>query len=188
VKHPRRTAAVVALAVIASLGSSGAGSAVVPDAKKKPKGPKVRVEDACTILWPQRIEKALGAPVVLLPDATIAGAAGCAAAIGDPGAPPGGTLQAFTEYPTIISGNPNARAAVEDRRAGDALSDDILTDVEGVGRSAYFNRTKGTITVLATKKYAFTLQWARAGDVEMTDADRTKLTSLAKNVVARFTR
>ena len=68
------------------------------------------------------------------------------------------------------------------------MSDDILSDVEGVGKAAYVNRTKGTITVLATKKYAFTLQWARAGDVEMTDADRTKLTSLAKNVVARVNR
>lgn len=158
------------------------------DAKKKPKGPKVDVENACTMLWPERIEKKLSGPVVLLPDATIAGAAGCAAAIGtDPAVAPGGTLQAFTEYPNLLGSNRTARAAVEDRRAGDALSDHVIIDVENVGKSGYFNRTKGAITVLAARKFAFTLQWARASDVAISDADRAALTSLAKNVVARFT-
>lgn len=174
--------------VVMSVASSTSAFAGTTDAKKKPKGPKVVIEDACTILWPKRIEKALGEPVVILPDATIAGPAGCGAAIGaDPAVAPGGTLQAFTEYPNLLGGSQNARAAVEDRRAGDALSDDVLTDVDDVGIAAYFNRTKGAITVLATKKYAFTLQWARADAVAISDADRTKLTSLAKNVVARFT-
>ena len=147
------------LAVVMAIASSTSAFAASADAKKKPKGPKVVVNEACTMLWDTRIEKEFG-----------------------------GTLQVFQEYPTIISGNPNARAAVEDRRAGDALSDDVLTDVDTVGKSAYFNRTKGTITVLVTKKFAFTLQWARAGDVAMTDADQAALVSLAKNVVARATR
>lgn len=177
------------LAVVMAIASSTSAFAASADAKKKPKGPKVVVNEACTMLWDARIEKAFGGPVTILPDATLAGPAGCAASTGiDPTAPPGGTLQVFQEYPTIISGNPNARAAVEDRRAGDALSDDVLTDVDTVGKSAYFNRTKGTITVLVTKKFAFTLQWARAGDVAMTDADQAALVSLAKNVVARATR
>ncbi|MFO7590057.1 MAG: hypothetical protein R6X23_04060, partial [Acidimicrobiia bacterium] len=100
----------------------------------------------------------------------------------------GGTLQAFTEYPNILSGNRSARAAVEDRRAGDALSDDVIVDVDGVGRSAYFNRTKGAITVLASRKFAFTLQWARSGAVEISSADRKQLNALAAEVVARFNR
>lgn len=157
--------------------------------KKKPKGPTVVVEDACTILWAQRIEKVLGSPVTILPGSTIAGASGCGATVGaDPTVAPGGTLQAFIEYPNLLGDSANARAAVEDRRAGDALSNDVLADVDKAGIAAYFNRTKGAITVLATKKFAFTLQFARAGAAALSDVDRTKLTALAKNAVARFNR
>lgn len=169
--------------------SATAAFAGAPDAKKKPRGPTVDLEDACTILWPERIEKALGGPVMVVPGTTLAGAAGCVATVGtDPAIAPGGTLQAFTEYPNILSGNRSARAAVEDRRAGDALSDDVIVDVDGVGRSAYFNRTKGAITVLASRKFAFTLQWARSGAVEISSADRKQLNALAAEVVARFNR
>ncbi len=185
--HRRRTAGIVVL-VILSIVASAPAFASTGDAKK-PKGPKVVVDQACTMIWPERVEKAFGGPVVILPESTIAGPAACVATVGtEPSVPPGGTLQAFTEYPTIFSGNPTAVSSVEDRRAGDALSDDVLTDVDGVGRTAYFNHTKGTITVAANKKFAFTLQWTRVGAVAISDADRTKLTSLARNVVARFTR
>ncbi len=177
----------MALAVVVSLASSTVALAGAPDAKKKPKGPKVVANDACTMLWDTRVEAAFGGPVTIVPGATLVGSDGCVASVGvDNATPPGGILQAFQEFPTLLSGNRSARAAVEDRRAGDVLSDDVVTDLEKVGKGGYVNRTKGTITVVATKKFAFTLQWARAGDEAITDADRTALTALAKNVVARL--
>lgn len=174
--------------IIVSAAIAVPAFAATTDAKK-PKGPKVVIDDACSMIWPKRVEKALGGPVAILPESPVAGPAACIATIGaDPTVAPGGTLHAFTEFPTIFNSLPTARAVVEDRRAGDALSDDGLTDVDDVGLTGYFNRTKGTITVVVTKRFAFTLQWQRANAVVISDADRKQLTSLAKDVVARFTR
>ena len=182
------SALVAVLVAVAFLAPPVPASAEIAAAKKV-KGPKVVLNDACTLLWSKRIDKALGGPVVVMPGTTFAGPTGCVAAIGDdPAAAPGGTIQAYQEYPTLLSGLENARAALEDRRAGDSLSNDTVNDVDGVGIAAYFNDTKRAITVLATKKYTFTMQWERSGDVAIRASDRKALIALAKDAVARFTR
>ena len=80
----------------------------------------------------------------------------------------------------------NALVAVEDKRALDNLSEYDLADADGIGKSAYFNNTTGSITVAADKKFAFTLTWREGGvDTELTKATKKKLVKLAKNVVSR---
>lgn len=148
-------------------------------AAAKPKEPRVKINDGCTMLVKKQIKKAFGSPVVLHDEPL-----GCSAVVGaDPAVAPGGRMVAYQEYPNLDQ--LSARAAVEDRHAAEFLGEDPLEDVPGVGKYAYVNRVVGVIVVQATKTFAFSLLWQRGGVLEINDADLKQLVKLAKDVVAR---
>jgi hypothetical protein len=136
------------------------------------KAARIDPGDACTILSIKQIGKTFGKPVVIDASASTLGNIGCSAKVGvDPAQKPGGTMVSFQDFPNLLAPQPSARAAVEDRRAIEVLSDNQIEDVNGVGLSAYLNRTTRAITVVATKKYAFSLTWNAAGATTLTIAD-----------------
>jgi len=181
--RPRRTRQVLSTLVI---GCVAASLALGPSAAAAQKKPKVKIDKACTMLVEKKVSKAFGSPVVIA-SGSFGGPLGCEAAVGaDPAVPPGGKLIAYQEYPNFDVFD--ARNAVNDRRAAESLANDLIEDVDGVGKLAYLNRTIGVIVVQATKTYAFSLLWQRAGATELSDADAKKLVTLAKDVVARAPR
>jgi len=179
----RRSRRITSTVVVGSLAVSLAFVAGAAAAQKKP---KVKINKACTMLIEKKVAKAFGAPVVIASD-SFGGPLGCTASVGtDPAVPPGGRLVAYQEYPNLDIFD--ARNAVNDRRAAESLANDLIEDVDGIGKLAYLNRTIGVIVVQASKKYAFSLLWQRAGATGLSDADAKNLLDLAKDVVARSPR
>jgi len=179
----RITATVVVAAVAAASGAATA-SAVV-DAKAI-KGPKIKINDACTILSVKQVVKAFGGPA--LPKVSLIGGQDCNYPVGvDPKVLPGGTLSTEQLYPNLLAPVNNAPAAVEDTHAIDTLSGDNLADVNHLGLEAYINYTKGVLLVAAKKKYAFSVTWHPASTTHgvITVAEGKKLIKLAKDIVKR---
>jgi hypothetical protein len=177
VRTSLRGAALLTIALaIAAAGAPGAAAKIT----------RIEPGDACTILSVKQLGKTFGKPVVIDASASSVGNISCSAKIGaDPTVTPGGTVVSFQDYPNLLAPQPGARAAVEDRRAIEVLSHNQVEDVNGVGLSAYLNRTTRAITVVATKKYAFSLTWNAAGATALTKADIKKLETAAKEVVTR---
>jgi hypothetical protein len=154
----------------------------------KPAGPTISRTDGCTILSTKQVE-VFGAPVVEDP-AHAPGLFDCNYHVGaDSKIAPGGVFSSLVEYPIYGFAIKNALVAVGDKRALDNLSDYDLSDADGIGKTAYFNNTLGSLTVAADKKFAFTLTWREGGvDTELTKPTKKKLVKLAKNVVSRSPR
>ena len=176
----RRSRNLLTTAVVACIAASLALGPAAAAAQKKP---KVKIDKACTMLVEKKVAKAYGSPVVIASD-SFGGPLGCTASVGaDPAVPPGGKLVAYQEYPNLDVFS--AKDAVNDRRAAESLANDVIADVDGVGKLAYLNSTIGVIVVQASKKFAFSLLWQRAGSTGLSEADAKQLTALAKDVVAR---
>jgi hypothetical protein len=174
-----RTTAVALFAGVL-IGSTFAGVGAARGATKR-----IKPEQPCTIVTKSQIEKAFGGPVA---DPTEGGVLlVCSWRVGtDPSTPPGGAFHARQVFPNIINTSPNAKAAIEDERAIDSLSDNDLRDVDNVGRSAYLNATTGEITVQANKRYVFEIAWNPGGLPATLNAKQEKaLVKLAKSIVKR---
>jgi hypothetical protein len=177
-----RTIAVVVLTGVL-IASTSAGIAAASNAAKR-----ITPEEPCTIFTTKQIEKAFGGPVSEgsgRRDLLI-----CAWEVGiDPNAKPGGRFYAKQVYPNIINTSPTAKAAIEDERAIDSISNDDVRDVDKIGKNAYFNASKGAITVQVNKKYVFQIIW-NPGSVSgpISAKDEKTLRKLAKSVVKRAPR
>jgi hypothetical protein len=179
----RITATVVVAALAATTGATTAGAAV--DVKGN-KGPKIKLNDACTILSTKQVVKAFGGPAK--PKVPLVGGQDCNYPVGvDPNTPPGGTLATEQLFPNLLAPVSDAQAAVEDTHAIDTLSKDNLADVNHLGLEAYINYTKGVLLVAARKKYAFSISWHPASVTHgtITVAEGRKLIKLAKDIVKR---
>jgi hypothetical protein len=168
--------AITAFALIAAPASAGVNTGS--------QGTRIKSAHACTMLRTPEV-KVFGTPVKTAINPYLKNAQ-CDGVVGaDPKQPPGGSLWAFQNFPSFVDAFDSSRAALEDQHAEDQLSNDLLEDVSGVGRQAYLNRTKRTVVVAASKKFAFTLGWVRAGEASLSKADEKKLLTLAKDVVSR---
>ena len=148
--------------------------------------PNATVDNPCTLLAVKQVKKEFGGPVAtpLFNKLFLS----CKYAVGTDPTQKGGTLVAVLLFPSFLSHTGTAKAAYEDQHAIDMLSNSVLTDVNGVGRSAYMNLTNGELVVLATKRFVFTLRWQPAPARPVNARDIKKLTALAKLVVPRFPR
>jgi hypothetical protein len=171
----------VILVTVPAMVFAAAAPARVPLAK----GPKIKRTEACTVLSADQA-KTLGQPVVVSENDFL-GPYDCDFLIGaDPSQAPGGRLSVIILYPFYGPDFPNAVSALQDQYATDALSEHDLRDVDGIGVSAFFDETGGSIKVAATKKFAFALTWRPANvDGALTAPVRKKLVKLAKNIVKR---
>lgn len=179
----RNTATVLVAAV--AIASSGIAAGAAVDTKGV-KGPKIKINDACTILSPKQVAKAFGGPAK--PKVSLIGGQDCNYPVGvDPNTLPGGTLSTEQLFPNLLAPVSDAPAAVEDTHAIDTLSGDQLTDVTHLGIEAYINYTKGILLVAAKKKYAFSVTWHPASVTHgtITVAEGKKLITLAKDIVKR---
>jgi hypothetical protein len=168
------------LGAIAALAMITAPAGATVSTKTTP----VKLGNACTMLRTPKV-KAFGSPVKLAVSAFLH-EGGCDGLVGaDPAQPPGGKLGTFQIFPAADRSFDTSRAAVEDQHAVDSLSQDALEDVSGLGLSAYFNSTKGTFVVAASKKLAFGVTWTPAGTTTLSAADQKKLLALAKDIVKR---
>jgi hypothetical protein len=172
----RRTAGFVAALTLAAFGvpSSAWGEVAAKKAK---------LNQPCTFLSRKEVAKQFGSPVA---DPTLDAAyLSCKYVVGADAQAPGGTLAAVQLWPNYLQHTNSAKAAYEDEHAVDTLAQNVLSDVDGLGRGAYMNLTKGTLVVLATKKFMFTLTWTPAPATPLTAREIKKLTTLAKLVVPR---
>ena len=169
-------AASVAVVLAVAFGTSAPALAKAP--------PKIATDDACTIVNPKQVTK-FGKPVGAPTPSAIK--LDCKFAVGDPVAGPGGTLTALLLYPNPFAATAaNAQLGVEDQFAIDRLSGQDLQDVSGLGRSAYFNRTKGEVVFAPNKKLGVILNWAPSpAGTPVTKRDQSRLIALAKAVTKR---
>ena len=175
-----RSTRAISAAMMLMLVTPGIAGAQV-DAKKPP---KATLDQPCTFVKKSEIGKQFGKPVgTPTADQTFLG---CQFPVGsDPATPPGGTFTVVQIFPSFQNSSANGKDAFEDAHAIDVLANDELSDVTAVGKSAYMNFTKGVLTVLADKKFLFTLTWQPAGAKPLTQRDLAKLITLAKKAVAR---
>lgn len=176
-----RTARLIAGIVAAlTLVTYGAASSAWGDVAAKK---KAKLNQPCTFLSRKEAAKQFGSPVAdpAFDEAYLS----CKYVVGADAQPPVGTLSAVQLWPNYLQHTNNAKAAFEDEHAIDALAQNVLSDVDGLGRGAYMNLTKGTLVVLATKKFMFTLTWTPGSAAPLTAREIKKLTTLAKLVVPR---
>ena len=149
------------------------------------KGPRIQRDKACTMVTKKQVQKAFGSPVADGVEQTVV--LSCTFLVGtDPNAEPGGSFATQQLFPSILNTTESAKAAIEDSHAIDLLAEDDLRDVDGVGKSAYMNSTRGRLTVQATKKYAFVVVWSIASkEGPIGKANEKKLIRLAKDIVKR---
>jgi hypothetical protein len=146
-------------------------------------------KDACSMISAPRVGAAFGRPVVIDATASVLGRSACSAHVGvDPSVAPGGTMVAFEDYPTLLSSFSNAADAYQDRHAIETLAANQLVDVNGVGTVAYYNKTLRTLSVQATKRFAFTVQWNPAGAAELSSHEFRQLKKVATGIVERARR
>jgi hypothetical protein len=168
---------------VLSAGLLGAG--LVPRAGASTRvatGPKFAFDDPCT--YPRRsvVKRSFGKPVTA---ATLSGASVCYLSLGpDPDVAPNARLAITREFP----GNRDfttAREQFEDKRAIENLSAFELADVFDLGLAVYSTLTTGAVTVLANKKFGFTLSWIPAGGAAITPREIKALERIAHDIVAR---
>jgi hypothetical protein len=167
------------IALATGIAGASAGSAA---AKSKPKG---KIDDPCTLLDASKVTKVFGGPVAdPVLDTTFLS---CTFAVGaDPAQTPGGLVSVAQLFPHYGQALPTATKAFQDQHAIDVLSNFELADVNGLGRDAYMNLTNGTLVVLATKKFEFSVAWQPASVTShVTKRDQKKLVKLAKQMVPR---
>ena len=179
----RLVAGVIAGLLLSTYATMATASADL-GARRTPKA--TVVDNPCTLLAVKQVKKEFGGPVAtpLLNKLFLT----CKYAVGTDPTQAGGTLGAVLLFPSFLSHTGTAKAAYEDQHAFDMLSNHVITDVNGVGRSAYMNLTNGELVVLATKRFVFTLRWQPAPARPVNARDIKKLTALAKLVVPRFPR
>lgn len=180
----RRSLRITAMVVVAAFATASGASAAV-DAKSV-KGPRIKINHACTILSVKQVVKVFGGPAQ--PKLSLLSGQDCNYPVGvDPNTLPGGTLTTEELFPSLLAPVSDGPAAVEDRHAIDTLSKDDLADVSHLGIEAYINYTQGVLLVAARKKYAFSLAWHPASTThgKITVADGKKLITLAKDIVKR---
>ena len=147
------------------------------------KAPKFKKNDACTLLTDPSVTKALGQPIAAR--GYFFGTLTCDYTLGDAAAPTA-VFSAAQLYPSLFD-TPGARHDFEDQLAVERLSDDDISEVYKLGDQAYVNRTKGKISVLANKKYAFELILKpNPAGTAITSADVKALKKLAKQAQARI--
>lgn len=176
----RITVAVLVAAAITASGAMTAGAAV------DTKGPKIKINHACTILSTQQVVQAFGGPAQ--PKVSLVGGQDCNYPVGvDPNTLPGGTLSTEQLYPNLLAPLSDAPAAVEDTHAIDTLSSDNVADVNHLGLEAYINYTKGVLFVAAKKRFAFSVSWHPASVTHgtITVPEGKKLMKLAQDIVKR---
>jgi hypothetical protein len=170
---------VLAVALASGIAGATAGSAL---AKAKPKG---KVDDPCTLLDASKVGKVFGGPVAEPKLDTVF--VSCTFEVGDdPTQSPGGSVAVAQLFPHFGQALPTATEAFQDQHAIDVLSNFELADIEGLGRDAYMNLTNGTLVVLATKKFEFSVSWSPASVAShVATKDQKKLVKLAKQIVTR---
>lgn len=149
---------------------------------------RVSPNKACTMVTVRQVEKAFGGPVA--PGVEAPAVLSCTYLVGaDPAQAPGGSFATQQLFPSFVNTTDTAKAAIEDAHAIDSLANDDLRDVDGVGKYAYFNATKGFVVVQASKKFAFVLTW-NPGSVPgpISKREQKKLVALAKDVTKRAPR
>jgi hypothetical protein len=172
----RCSAAMLAVLVAAALIAAAAPAAAQ-------KAPKFKKNDACTLLTDRKVEKALDQPIA--GRSYFFGKLTCDYTLGDAAAP-AAVFSAAQLYPSLFD-TPGARHDFEDQLAVERLSDDQISEVYKLGEQAYVNRTKGKVSVLANKKYAFELAWKpNPAGTAITSADVKALKKLAKQAQARI--
>jgi hypothetical protein len=173
------------VAVVAATTTVGVGAAEVRDA-----GSGLVVSKPCTYLTVKQVQTVVRAPVTI--DPTNRGnngfiAAGCSYVVGTIGHP-AGVLVTTIVYPFFPVAGQTAIDVVEAQRAADASNGLLIEDAK-TGRAAYIDADHSIITVAASKKFAFSLQWLATGGSpsgDKLDAKTQKqFLALAKQVVAR---
>ena len=174
----RASARVIVAAVVLVLAMGSGLAAAVPAAR-------VKRDKACTMVTKKQVEKAFGGPVAEGVEQTVV--LSCTYLVGtDPNTAPGGSFATQQLFPSILNTTDSAKAAIEDNHAIDLIAEDDLRDVDGVGRSAYMNSTRGRLTVQANKKFVFILVWSLGSkEGRIGKANEKKLIRLAKDIVKR---
>lgn len=176
---PRRALRTVAIAI-------GLAFVTVTTAAAAPaKAPRVTRDKPCTMLTTKQVAKAFGNPTAEGVEQSVV--LSCTWLVGtDPNALPGGSFATQQLFPSILNTTHSAKGAIEDSHAIDLLAEDDLHDVDGVGRSAYMNSTRGRLNVQATKKFAFIVVWSPASkEGPIGKKNEKKLIRLAKDIVKR---
>jgi hypothetical protein len=151
------------------------------------KSPRATINNPCTLLTIKQVQKQFGGPIA--PPTLDQVYLSCHYLVGTNPAVAGGTLSVVQLFPNYLQkSSSTAKSAFEDEHAIDMLSNNILADVNGVGRDAYMNLTKGTLVVLATKNFLITLSWAPTPARKLNARDIRKLKALAKIAVPRSPR
>lgn len=164
----RRSLLVTAFTVLfAALAASVAAA--------KPTG---EVDQPCTLVTVQQIEKGFGGPVAepIFNETFVV----CDYHVGDITQPPGGIATVAQLFPGFAQTQATPKAAFVDQRAVDQLSEYELVAVNGVGKNAYLNLTTGTI-VFQTKAMLLAIQWQPGSTpTEPDKPDQKQLIKLAK--------
>jgi len=179
---PRVAAAILASGLVMTF-------AVTPsaDAKPKPKSTLV-VGDPCTYATVSQVAKVFGGPVTIDRSSRLF-FVGCNFDVGPQGQV--GVLTAALVYPFFPPPGETARDAVESNRADLFINSANLEDVS-VGQQGFIDLDTSQLTTVASKKFAFSLQWLPAGSppggTRATPKTVRQLTSLAKTVIAQSPR
>lgn len=166
---------------VLSAGTLGTGLGT-PVAASASSGPGFALSDPCTYASRSVVKRTFRKPVTkAIPVGTIL----CYLNLGtDPELAPNGRLAIIQEFP----GNhafTTARGQFEDKHAIEVLSKFEIADVFNIGRAAFSNHTRGALTVLANRKFGFTLVWIPAGGARISQAEVKELEQVARDVVAR---
>ncbi len=183
VSPARRVVVVAIVGAVAALGAGGTASA-----RKPPPLPPVNTGDACSYLTAGQVQKAFGGPVTVDPtNRNSKSPTDCGFLVGNPFT--GGDLVSTNLFPGFdVPAGETALDVVESQRAIDASDGLNVVDVT-VGKHSYIDLDRSVITVAATPKFAFSLQWLAPGAPAQGGAidppTRKQLIALAKSVVSR---
>jgi hypothetical protein len=142
------------------------------------------MSNPCTYLSTRQVQRSFGGPITIDPTnrgSKIPGT--CAYLVGDPRQPSAAlvTVNVFPGF--FLPAGQTPTDVVESQRAIDVEG---LLEVEdaGVGQHGYFNVNNASLSLVATSKFAFELQWLPLPfGATLTPVVRQKLTALAKIII-----
>jgi hypothetical protein len=175
-------------ALATTVAFAGLGARQVPTASSSA-GEGFDITNPCTYLSSRQVRKAFGSPVTVDPTnrgSKIPGT--CAYLVGDPQQPTA-ALVAVNVFPGFyLPQGQTAADVVESQRATDAAGLLEVVDAD-VGHDGFFNVSQASLSLVATSKFAFELQWLPLPyGGPLTPAIRRRLTTLAKVVIVEAKR
>jgi hypothetical protein len=194
-RFARRLGALAVVVVALAVAATSAGAAPAFDrGPKLPKGPKIKVTKACSLLDRKQVALLFGARVGLSrTNAQSPITNDCAWIVHDAAndALVAGRLVGVLVYPGFTPPGANAVSVLEDDRANAQVGGSGVIDLP-LGKAGFLYKPRSLVEVAPSKRFAFSLQWLPTGGPPeggpVTPEIRSVLTTLATDVTKRAKR